>query len=332
LSFFAGSTSWADYLFHYPAWISLIIVVELLGPFIVLDLVALAARAVQSRLPALRTLLAYVRIALAALAIVYVMTHVIMDTSHVNDTTVRIALHGLPPELNSLTMTLVGDIQVDRYTGVSKVRQVHNIVNAHSPELLLSAGDVVTSGTDFLAAASEAICGMKGSLASVGVMGDHDYWSAPEAVQELHLRCGWVFLQNEHRIFTYRGRTILISGLTQVYSSRLNIEELDGFLEKAPRADLRILLMHQPAERVIQRAAEKGYDLVLAGHTHGGQIVLHPFGLTFTPSMRETQFYTGMHQVESTQVVVTNGVGVSIAPIRYHAPAEVTTIVLQTSN
>lgn len=330
LTFFARSISWADYLFNYPAWISLIIVVELLGPFVVLDLVALAGRLAPSQLPALRKLLAYVRLGLAALAIVYIPIRVAFDTTHVRDTSERISLPGLPSGLDSLTITLVGDIQVDRYTGESKVRQVHQIVDAHAPELLLSAGDVVTSGTDFLVAASEAMCGMRGSLASVGVMGDHDYWSAPEAVRDLQLRCGWVFLQNEHRIIPYRGSTILISGLTNVYSSRLNDDELDEFLGRAPKADLRILLMHQPAERVIMRAAEKGYDLILAGHTHGGQIVLHPLGLTFTPSMRETRFYTGTHQVGSAKVVVTDGVGVSIAPIRYHAPAEVTTIVLQT--
>jgi hypothetical protein len=92
---------------------------------------------------------------------------------------------------------------------------------------------------------------------------------------------------------------------------------------------LRILLSHQPAEHVVEQAASHGYDLILAGHTHGGQIVLHPLGIPFTPSMRETKFYSGVYRLGESTVVVTNGVGLTLAPIRYHAPAEITSIVLE---
>jgi hypothetical protein len=80
---------------------------------------------------------------------------------------------------------------------------------------------------------------------------------------------------------------------------------------------------------VIQSAVAHGVDLLLAGHTHGGQIEFHPLGIPLTASMRETRYYTGVHREDSTTVVVTNGVGISIAPLRYHAPAEVTTIVVR---
>jgi hypothetical protein len=92
---------------------------------------------------------------------------------------------------------------------------------------------------------------------------------------------------------------------------------------------VRILLAHQPAEEVIEMAAAAGYDIVLAGHTHGGQIVFHPLGIPLTPSMRETKYYRGHHMVGGMHVVVTRGVGLTLAPVRYHARAEVTTVVLQ---
>ena len=133
------------------------------------------------------------------------------------------------------------------------------------------------------------------------------------------------------RVITYRGRTILVSGLTHIYSDRLPESAMRQYLNAAPQADLRILLVHQPAEDVVEAAADAGYDLVLAGHTHGGQIVFHPLGIPLTPSMRETKYYRGHHKVGETHVVVTRGVGLTLAPIRYHARAEVTsmTVVLQ---
>ncbi len=319
---------WVDILFLYPIWTALIVVVELLGPFLLFDMVALAGIFTPSRLPRLRKILAYARLVLAVIVLAYVPLRAAMDTAHVRETTTEVALGSLPPELENLRITVVGDVQVDRYTGDAKVRQMHDIVRAQSPQILFSGGDIVTDGTGFLSEAERALCGMKGSVVSIGVMGDHDFWSAPNAVRTMHKTCGWEFLENKHTIFTYRGKTILVSGLTHIYSDRLDDAALDEFLADAPKADLRILLVHQPAMKVIHRTAGRGYDLLFAGHTHGGQIVFHPLGIPLTPSMRETRYYSGVHRVGSMQVVVTNGVGLTLAPIRYHAPAEVTSITL----
>ncbi len=115
--------------------------------------------------------------------------------------------------------------------------------------MLLSGGDLVTSGTAFLDAAASAVGGLSGSTLTAAVMGDHDHWSAPGAIRALHGRAGWMFLDDRHQVFTVRGRTVLLTGLTYIYSRRKTDEELDEFLGSAPRADLRLLLVHQPAER-----------------------------------------------------------------------------------
>jgi predicted MPP superfamily phosphohydrolase len=317
-----------DYLFYYPSWLSVIIVAEVFPVFMVLDLLSLGSRLFPSRREAVRKFLAWGRIVLVSFAIVYVPLRSLIDTTHVRDTVVHLSLPHLPAEFDQLRITLVSDIQVDRYTGESKVSQVRNIITRRDPDLLLFPGDLVTSGRDFLDEAKAAICGLKGTLGSIAVMGDHDFWSAPESVREIELNCGWEFLDNEHRVFTYHGRSICISGLTNIYADHLSEARLDSFLSSAPSADLHILLTHQPANRIIQHAVAHRYDLLLAGHTHGGQIEFHPLGVPVTASLLETRYYTGVHREESTTIVVTNGVGISIAPLRYHAPAEVTTIIL----
>ena len=318
-----------DYLFLYPQWISLVIVAELTAPFLLLDFAGLAGRFFPARRPQLRRVLAYIRLALVTAAVLYVPVRIFVDTTRVEDSTAAVHIKGLPAGLEGFRITLVGDIQVDKYTGDSRISRVHSIVRTRDPHLLLSSGDIVTGGTAYLNQAQEAMCGIKGSLASVAVMGDHDQWSAPDEIRDMHKQCGWVFLENEHRILHWRGKRILVTGLTHIYSRRLNDTRLTGILERAPEADIRILLVHQPAEWIIHRASEYGYTIVTAGHTHGGQIVLHPLGIPLTPSMHETQYYSGSYRVGSTAVVVTDGVGLTLAPIRYHARSEVTTIVLQ---
>ena len=323
-----GPTGVSDLLFLYPFWICLVIVAELLSPFILLDLAGLASRLVPARRERWWRLLGRTRLALVAIALVYVPLRVAIDTAHVRDEAVNLNVPGVPGELRGLRVTLLGDIQVDRYTGRSMIDAIHEIVRAHRPELLLSSGDVVTSGTGYLDQATDALCGISGSLATIGVMGDHDQWSAPDAIRTIHRKCGWTFLENEHRVVTWKGKRILVTGITHIYSQRLDPGRFDRIVDRAPEADLRILLVHQPAEWLVHRAAARGYSLVVAGHTHGGQIVFHPLGVPLTPSMRETQYYSGTYHVGQTAVVVTDGVGLTLAPIRYHATSEVTTIAL----
>ena len=325
-----GTVGWGDYLFYFPFWVGVIIVLELAVPFLLADLLGLAARLTPAFLEKLRPVLPYFRVVLAALVVIYVPFRVFFDTTHVRDSVEQIAIKGLSPELANLSITLVSDIQVDQYTAEAKVGQLRRIIESHHPDFLFSGGDLVTSGTEFLGAASRAICGLSGSVATVAVLGDHDSWSAPDAIMDIHKKCGWTFLDNEHRLFSYNGKKVLVTGLTHIYSDRLTVPALEGFLSKAPQADLKILLVHQPAEQVIRLAAQQGYTLVLAGHTHGGQIVIHPLGIPFTPSMTETRYYQGVYHVGETTVVVTRGVGLTLAPVRYHAPAEVTTLILAT--
>jgi len=317
-----------DPLFLYPIWFALIVSVELLALFLLLDIIGLISRLFPRRHESVRKALAYARITIVAIAVVYVPCRVLFDTLLVEDAEARLSMPGLPQELEGLRITLVGDIQVDRFTGQGKVGRVHSIVSGRKPELLLSSGDLVTRGREYLGEAREAICGMAGSVASVAVMGDHDHWSAPGDLRAMQQECGWTFLENQHDMLAYRGRTILVSGVTHIYSDRLPGSALREFLNAAPHADLRILLVHQPAEELVQLAADAGYDLVLAGHTHGGQIVFHALGMPLTPSMRETKYYRGYHRVGETHVVVTRGVGLTLAPVRYHARAEVTTVTL----
>jgi predicted MPP superfamily phosphohydrolase len=324
----SSSVGWADYVLLYPFWIGVIIAAELFFPFLLLDIVLLLTRFRDSWRRNTTRKIPLFRLIIGVAVCLYVPTRIVSDTMHVRSTEVHIALPGLPAELQGTKLTLLADLQVDRYTGAQKIDQVESIVKARTPDFLLSGGDLVTNGTAFLNDAGRVLCDLTGKWRSVGVLGDHDYWSAPSTIRNLYEQCGWQFLENEHRLYTLHDRTVLVSGLTYIYSKKFTHAELAAFLNHAPAADVKILLTHQPAEMVVQQAADHGYDLVLAGHTHGGQIVLHPLGIPVTPSMFETEYFRGEYLVGKTHVVVTRGVGLTLAPIRYHAPAEVTTVML----
>jgi predicted MPP superfamily phosphohydrolase len=100
-------------------------------------------------------------------------------------------------------------------------------------------------------------------------------------------------------------------------------------MDYADGQSLKILASHQIPEGLIGNALEHSYDLVLAGHTHGGQIRVPFMGMTFSAAARETDFISGVYWVDDLLINVNNGLGYTLAPIRYNAPAAVSVITLK---
>jgi predicted MPP superfamily phosphohydrolase len=120
-----------------------------------------------------------------------------------------------------------------------------------------------------------------------------------------------------------------VAGVTNAYADRPTDQELAALERQRPKGAINVFLIHQPSEPLVQYAEQKGYDLFLGGHTHGGQIVFPLPGFLLTGSSFETRYVTGFYEVGKMLVSINNGLGMTLAPIRYHAPAEVTSIKLK---
>jgi predicted MPP superfamily phosphohydrolase len=327
---------WQDYLVVFPSWWGLISVVEIFPYFLVLDIFAGVCRlkifSSREKQPdkkkPKRPWLSYLKIAITLFFFFYVGVRTYFDTCHVRISTTEVAIENLPKELQGLRLCLFGDIHVNRCTKGKRLDKLRNTLQAGDEDLIFFVGDLIGRGPDYINQALNATCNPKGKLACTACMGDHDYWTAPNLIVREMRRCGWKFLQNQHHLIPYKGRQILVTGITYVYSQRISTFELERLLGNAPKADLKILIVHQPREFLVETAAKYGYHLFLAGHNHGGEVVTHVFGIPFSPSLLETPYWHGQHRFNGLHVVITNGIGRTLAALRYHAPAEITELVL----
>lgn len=320
---------WQDYLFTFPFWISTIAVVELLPYYLLIDIIDIPLRFFKpfyrNRWPRRRAVL---QVLLPLLFFFYTGFRIYNDTCEIRTREFSMKLKGLPPSLDQLSITLVGDIQADRYTGRRKLEQSRQVVARANSDILLFAGDLVTYGQHYIPRGVQSLCGMNAPVARIACMGDHDYWADPLVIPRQLQACGWQFLQDQHYLFKYNGATILVTGITYIYSKRPGKAYLKKVLSSAPTADLKILLVHQPATAVIEMAKEFGYQLLVGGHTHGGQLVFHPFGFKLTPTRFENSFFSGYKNFGGLHAVITNGIGLTLAPVRYGAPSEICKITL----
>ena len=323
-------TNILDYVFLFPFWIGLILIIEVLPYFLASDIFQVITKLFFSKFnDAVRKWSAILKMVLILFFTIHVTINSLIDTYTISETEFKIKINNLPDEFDNLTLALIADLQVDRFTQDYKIEGVKELLKVNEPDLLFFAGDLVTRGTHFIKQGIDVMCDLRAKTERVACVGDHDYWADAEKISSGLQNCGWTFLNNAHRIINHNGAKILVTGITYVYSHRISSEQLTGLLKNAPQADLKILLVHQPSRMVITIAEEFGYDILLAGHTHGGQVVFKPFGFTLTPTKFENEFYSGHYTKNKLNIFVTNGIGLTMMPLRYRAPAEVIKIILQ---
>jgi hypothetical protein len=319
-----------DALIVYPFWIGLIFSVQVAMILLIVDAVRLILFPLYKKHKV--TWLKYqswLVISLVCIGVVYTIARIYSDTFTVRTRQAELMIPELPSDLDGFRIVQIADLQADPRTNDRKLSAYVEEVNSLKPDLILFGGDLVTSGTDFIQKGGETIGKMEARHGIYACLGDHDYFSDKSlVVQSLH-KHGVTVLDNIAAVVPIGSSYLSLTGITNVYRTRATDGVLDTIEKQRLHGPVNILLTHQPSPWLVGFAAEKGYNLFLAGHTHGGQIAFPLPGFLLTGSSFETDYVSGFYDVGSMLVSVNNGLGLTLAAVRYHAPAEVTLIVLR---
>ncbi len=321
-----------DALITYPYWIGVIMAFQAAMLFIVSDAIRLLLFPLyRKHKEKWLKWNAWIVIAILSAGTLYTAIRIYTDTFTVSTRETELPVASLPAELDGFRIVQIADLQADGRTNGSKLDRFIDEVNRLDADLILFGGDLVTSGLDHIETGAAAMGRMKAKRGIYACLGDHDYFSDSRLVTASLEKNGVTVLNNVATLVPVDSAFISLTGLTNVYRTRPSEVALRTVEQQRPRGPINILLTHQPSFEIVKHAVENDYDLVTAGHTHGGQIVLpFPFFL-LTPSSFETDYVSGFYRVGQMMVSVTNGLGLTLAPVRYRAAAEVTLIVLRKS-
>ncbi|WP_345170718.1 metallophosphoesterase [Nocardioides caricicola] len=138
---------------------------------------------------------------------------------------------------------------------------------------------------------------------------------------------GWADLTNAKAELAVRGLRLAFAGVDDPHLGYDRLDEVAGPAD--PGADLRLGVAHAPYLRVLDRFAADGYDAILAGHTHGGQVCVPGFGALTTNCDLEPERAKGLHRHQSSWLHVSAGLGTSpYARIRVACRPEATLLTL----
>ena len=237
----------------------------------------------------------------------------------------RLALAGWPRDAPPLRVALLSDIHLgNRAMTLDRLRRMVEDVNEARPDIVLIAGDFLagrrSDGAEEKAAALTApMSRLRAPLGIVAVLGNHDYWTAPDAVRAALEKAGVTVLVNRA---VQRGPLALL-GVDDPFSGH---DDVRATLASARLHGFPVVLSHSPD--VVHRLGV-GFPLVLAGHTHCGQVVLPWYGPVTTRAplagwkpLYDPRYRCGIIERKGRRVVVTAGLGSGTTPIRLGAPPD----------
>jgi len=325
---------WWDYLVVYPFWVLSLITVQCFVLFLLLDIIKLALRfLIKSKREEVKSVILKTNWVLVIFFLIYVPLRVIYDYNFVSVRVTEVVNSNLPKELDGFRIALIADVQADKYTDGNRLNNYLNKVNEAKPDLILIAGDLITSTPDFISTSAEHLSQLNAPYGVYSCIGDHDNWAyrgdVARSRKELASALDSVsipLVHNKNIIFNVDSAQIVVTFVTNTYSEQITDSTLDSLSTECPDCDFKIFLTHQPRIHLMEKADLEGYDLYLAGHTHGGQLtLLFPF-INLSPTLIETKYVKGDFYLNNLMVVVNRGLGMSIAPVRYNSSPEITII------
>ena len=245
----------------------------------------------------------------------------------VNQHTIQI--NNWPNGLKGLRIAVIGDIHAGApFIDDLKLRLLVEHTNQQQPDLVVLLGDFMSQDTwHGHRVAPEIIANhlkyLQAPLGVYAVLGNHDWSDNGDHVRRSLEQAGIRVLENDVSEVKRGGTSFWLAGLADVWTRPQQVPET---LEKVPSGSLVIALTHNPD---VFQQLPKTVPLLLAAHTHGGQVKFPLIGTPVVPS-RFGQRYSAGHVFENDHhLFVTTGIGTSILPVRFRVPPEIVILTIE---
>jgi predicted MPP superfamily phosphohydrolase len=246
----------------------------------------------------------------------------------------ELALAKLPGALRNYRIAQISDIHYDEYTEPSFVRRVVGQVNQLAPDLVLLTGDYISNtplGREFAYQAMHRCAEVLRELACplrFAVMGNHDSILGAPTIRPILAAVGIPLLVNQHVAIERAGQRLWLCG---IHDPVTHIPDLESAIPEKPDGPV-LLMSHGPdyADNVLAHPRGPLVDLMLAGHSHGGQVRLPIVGaLHLVDGGRK--YVQGLFRLGQMQLYVNRGIGTVGLPFRLNCPPEITLFTLKNS-
>lgn len=236
----------------------------------------------------------------------------------------EVPIRELPRQFDGYRVVQLSDLHIGNFDRKANAARWVARVNGLEPNLVVVTGDLVTSGTEFYSDVAEVLADLRAADGVICILGNHDQWDERRcrALLEAH---GLKVLSNQWCLIERTDAALVVAGLADPYTGKA---DLDATLRGRPENAPTVLLSHYP--EWFELAAAQRVDLVLSGHTHGGQLGVPFLASRINLAALSGQRSRGLFWQGQSALYVNAGLGTTGPPMRLGIPPEIAVIALRT--
>lgn len=236
-----------------------------------------------------------------------------IGTSGIKVNEYKITNKNIPLEYHGLKVVQISDIHYGSTINESKLKKIVDEINLLNPDIVVLTGDLIDERIPYnKVEIINNLSNINAKLGKYSISGNHDY--PIENYNELIINSGFIDLNNNYElIYNDSNQPIIISGISSNNKDTSNLSEktakFDSFIaENSIEPVYSILLIHEPD--FIDKISLENYNLVLAGHTHNGQINIPLLKKLYLPKNGK-KYSGGYYNISNTDIFISNGLGTS---------------------
>lgn len=224
--------------------------------------------------------------------------------------------NNIPTSYDGLKIVHFSDLHYTRIITKKSVTKIINEINLIKPDIVFFTGDLVDTDKvlteddkNFLI---ESLSNINSTYGKYAILGNHDIANNNGDIMSIYSQSGFNLLENEYDvIYSKNNDKIFIGGLNSVNHELEDIDKVMSYYDTNDSSNTyNIILLHEPdyADNIVN--SYDNINLILAGHSHGGQVRLPIIGALYTPKNGH-KYVKGYYDLNGTSLYVTSGIGVS---------------------
>ncbi len=242
-----------------------------------------------------------------------------------------VPIRDLPPGMDGYTIAQISDTHYGPFVSLDQIRHAIHIANDLAPDFTVLTGDYVHRTKKAIDLGVGIFNEIKSRHGAAAVFGNHDHWEDVEACRRVFQQIALPTIDNANIFLTPGGRAdvarpgegICLAGIGDLWEDVVNVRHtLRGIDPDLPR----VVLSHNPDVAEIH---QERVDLMLSGHTHGGQISVPFRGTIMVPSAFGKKYAGGWCEGPKHPVIVSRGVGLAVMPYRFRVRPEIVHVTLR---
>ncbi|MCX6140266.1 MAG: metallophosphoesterase [Candidatus Kapabacteria bacterium] len=243
-------------------------------------------------------------------------------------------LSRLPRAFDGMRVAQISDIHAGSFPDHRPFQEVRRILDVLKPDIILITGDFVNAKPSEMAVIARELEKLRAPQGVFASLGNHDHYNSIEEHNRLITTVrglGVDLLVNENRRITEGGSSLIIAG-TDNTGFKQTFARLPKALNGVQDDEATILMAHDPTfwDREVVGATD--IDLMLAGHTHGGQFGVQIMGFEWSPAQYVYKQWAGLYVAGEQQLYVNRGIGTVGPPLRIGIPPEITLFTLRSAS